>query len=130
LVQPPHRRGDLLPLYVNDVMRPLWAAERSPGPEPKIARHCHILMAQPPGRTRPRLRDGGAVPPRDAATDYPTKIRASGVDCRTARLIAREVTADLSGTPLNFDCPHALDDEPSKRCTKGALEVSWDLRAQ
>lgn len=74
----------------------------------------------------------GDMPVRDAGTDYPIRIRATGVDCRTARLIAREVTIDNSSeTPLNFTCPDALvDDDLSKHCTKGSLEVTWEVHVQ
>lgn len=77
---------------------------------------------------QPGERDCGSVPAPD---DYPTNIRATGVDCQTARLIVREVMEGRSETPLNFACPDALDnDDLSKHCTKGSLKVTWDIRVQ
>ena len=95
-----------------------------------------ITLNPAPDPRSPTLKPGtracGEIPVGDGATDYPRDIRATGVDCRTARLIARTVTIDGSSeTPLNFECPDALDDEDlQKHCTKDSLEVTWEIEIQ
>jgi hypothetical protein len=94
-----------------------------------------VTVIPAPDRRSPTLKAGtrrcGAIPVRDGATDYPQAIRATGVDCRTARVIARAVTIESSQTPLNFVCRDALDnDDLQKHCTKGSLEVTWEIHVQ
>jgi hypothetical protein len=81
---------------------------------------------------KPGTRACGTIPVRDDATDYPQDIRATGVDCLSARYIARTVTIDGSSeTPMNFVCPDALDEgDLQKRCTKDSLAVSWQIHVQ
>jgi hypothetical protein len=80
------------------------------------------------GGEEPETRACGSV--SAVASDSPGDITARGVDCATARAVARLVTVegDEDKRTQGFDCSDVdLLRSGPQRCTRGDAEITWVL---
>ena len=72
----------------------------------------------------------GSISGGPGGGDSVENITATGVDCTTAKAIARAVTIEgADAPPSGFDCPDAQTYAAEQQtCTKGDAKVSWDVK--